>query len=124
MYLCLFLFPCSLVPLSSESINAPVATRSIMRIKVVQIPPQTPEDILTWLEKHVHLISEALVQVVDVLLHIPRAVASRNDGAFGFEKEGERFLPFVHGRGITESGMEDDEAVEVRIVGVEMSGFM
>ncbi|KAE8848664.1 hypothetical protein HRS9122_02680 [Pyrenophora teres f. teres] len=59
-FLLLFLLH-SLIPLTPEGIHAPVTTRNIMRIEIIKIPPQAPEQILAWLKQNVHFISKALV---------------------------------------------------------------
>lgn len=84
-FLLLFLLH-SLVSLAAEGINTPITTRDVMRIKVVEVPPQTPEQVLSWLEQDIHLISESLVQKVDILLQISWRVACCNDGNLCFEE--------------------------------------
>jgi hypothetical protein len=70
----------SLVPLSSEAPDAEVAAADITRIQIVQVPPQTPEPVLTGLDQQVHLASRFLLHPVDVPLHIEVGVSGANDG--------------------------------------------
>ena len=119
----LFLLSC-LVSLSSESIHAPVTARNIMRVQVVQVPSQTPEQVLSRLKQNVHLIAVALCKVVNVLLHIPWRVSRSDDGDLGFEEQGNCLLPLMHRGCVTKTRVEDDEAVEVGIVGVEVAGLV
>lgn len=124
MYFLFLLLLRRLVPFSSERIHAPITARSIMRVQVVQIPSQTPKQILAWLEQHIHLVSEALVQEIHILLHIPWAVSSGDDGALSLQQERKCLFPLVHRPRVSETWMEYDEAVKVWIVRLEMSSLM
>jgi hypothetical protein len=95
-----------------------------MWIEIVQVPPQTPKQILARLKQHIQLVSETLVQVVNVLLHVPWAIPCRDDGALGLEQERKCFLPFVHRSRVAETRVEDNKAVKVRVIWVEVSGFV
>lgn len=95
MYLFLLVLLRRLIPLAAERVDTPVAARDIMRVKIIEIPPQASEQILTRFEQHVHLIAEPVLQEIDVLLHIPRAVSGRDDGYLGLKEERERLFPLM-----------------------------
>jgi hypothetical protein len=110
-----------LVSLAAESVYSPVTACDIMWVEIVEVPAQASEQILARLKQYVHLVAEPLVQKVDVLLHIPGAVAGRDNWNLGLEEQRERFLPLV-GRGrVAEAWMEDNKAVKVGIVRVEVA---
>lgn len=119
----LFLLGC-LVALSTESVHTPVTASNIMGVKIIQIPPQAPEQVLAWLEQDIHLVTVALRQMVDVLLYVPWRVTGGDDGDLGLEEQRECLFPFVHGGCVAETGVEDDEAVEVGVIGVEVAGLV
>ena len=58
------------------------------------------------------------------MFHIPWRIACSNYGNLGLKKERYRLLPFMHRGWVTETWMEADEAVEVGVIGVEMTGFV
>lgn len=119
----LFFLGC-LVSLSTESIHAPVTARNVMRVEIVQVPSQTSEQVLTRLKQDVHLVAVTLRQVIYILLYIPRRVTSSDDGYLGLEKQRQSLFPLVHRGCVTETGVEDDEAIKVRIVWVEVAGLV
>ncbi len=124
MHLLVFLLLCSFISLATESVHTPVAARNVMRVKVVKIPSQTPEEVLARLEQHVHFIAESLVQKVHILLHIPWTVSSCDDWYLRLEEERQRLFPFVCGGRITEARVEYNEAVEVGVVGIKVARLM
>lgn len=121
MHLRIVLLLGCLIALSAERINAPVTTRDIMRIIIVEVPAQAPKEVLAGLEQDIHFVAEALLQMVDILLHVPGRVAGCNDGALCLEEQRERLLPLVHAGCVAEARVEDDEAVKVRVVRVKVA---
>jgi hypothetical protein len=119
----LFFLGC-LVSLSAESIHAPVTARDIMRVEIVQVPSQTSEQVLARLKQYVHLVAVTLRQVIYILLYIPRRVTSSDDGHLSLEKQRQSLFPLVHRGCVAKTGVEDDEAIEIRIVWVEVAGLV
>lgn len=104
------------IPLSSECPGSPVAACDVLRIQVVEIPPLTSEYVLAGLHEDVKLASTSLVNPVNVSLHVELRVASSNDWSFGLKQQRYRLRPLVGASGMPHSGMEEDEAIKVRVV--------
>ena len=109
------------IPLASKRPHAPVTSTNILRIQVVQIPPQAAEPVLAGLHEHVKLSRGRLVDPVNVALHILLRVARDDNGRLGLEEQGERLLPLVRAGRVAQAGVEHDEAVEIGVIGVEVA---
>ena len=86
---------CKDVPLPPESPNPPIPTTHIRRIKIVDIPPQTPKLIFPRPHQNIHLPAHLLLHPFQIPLHVPLRVPRADDGNFGFEKLRECVGPFV-----------------------------
>lgn len=95
-----------------------------MRVEVVQIPAQTAEDVLARLKEHVELAGAFLVHPVDVALHVPLSVTGAEYGDLRLEQLRERLGPLVRTGGVTQARVEEHEAVQVRIEGLEVLGVV
>lgn len=104
------------IPLASERPDAPVTAANILRVKVIDIPPQTPEDILARLQQDIKLAARLLAHPLNIPLHVELRVPRRDDGHLGLEQLRERLLPLVAARRVAQARVEEDEAVEVGVV--------
>lgn len=95
-----------------------------MGIQIVEIPAQTAENVLTGFEQNVEFTGTLLVDPVDVTFHIPLRVACADDGDLGLEELRERFLPFVGAGRVSQTRVEEHEAVQIRIEGLEVLRFV
>ena len=111
----------SLVLLSSECPDTPVGASHIIRLEIVEIPPQAPEAVLARLQQQIILALGLLINPLPVAFHVPLGVTSANDGDFRLEQLGKCLLPVVRARRMAEPWMEKHEAIEVRIKGREVS---
>jgi hypothetical protein len=104
-----------LIPLSSEAPDAKVAAADITGIQVVQIPPQTPEPVLTRLDQQVHLASRFLLHPFDIPLHVEVSVTSADDGHLHVQQLRKSFLPLVGAGWVAKTGVEAHDCVKVRV---------
>lgn len=95
-----------------------------MRVQVVQIPPQTTENILAWLKKYVEFTSAFLANPVDIPLHVPLCVPSGNDRDLGLQKLWQSFFPLMRARRVPEARMEKHKAVQIGIKRLEILRFV
>lgn len=95
-----------------------------MRVLVIQIPTQTAEDVLTRLEKHIELAGTLLIDPLDIALHIPLGVSSAENGDLSLEQLWEGLLPLSRAGGVTQTRVEEHEAIEVGIEGLEVVGLV
>lgn len=109
-----------LVPLSTETPHAKVATANIARIQIVEIPPQTPEPVLARLDEQIHLATGLRLDPFDVALHVEFCVAGANDGDLHVQKLGQSLLPLVRAGRVAQTRVEAYDGVEVRVEGAEM----
>lgn len=91
-----------------------------MGIQVVEIPSQTAEDVFPRLEQHVELPAALLMHPVDVALHVPLRIARADNGDLGLQELRESFLPFVRTGRVTKARVEQNNAVQVRVEGLEI----
>lgn len=114
----------SLVSLASKGPDTPVACRYILGIEIVQVPSQTPESVLTWLEQDIHFTANSLCDPIHVTLHVVLGVSGANDGDLCFQQWVDGFLPLVRGSGMSETWVEKHKSIKVRIVWGELLSFM
>lgn len=112
------------VPLSTESPHSPVTTSDILGVHVVEIPPQTPKGVLPRLQQQVELASGGLVDPFDVPLHVVLRVARHDNRRLGLQQHGDGLDPLVRAGGVAQARVEEHEAVEVRVVRVEVAGLV
>ena len=91
-----------------------------MRILVIQVPAQTAEDILPGLKKHIELPTTLLPHPVDIALQIPLRIPSADDRDLRLKQLRQRLLPLMRASRVTQTGMEEHEAIQVRIKGAEI----
>src|SRR5436309_1887052 len=73
------------IPLSSKRPNTPIATTDVLRIQVIQIPPQASEPILSWLHEEINFTSALIHHPLPVTLHVPFGVSGADDWDFGLK---------------------------------------
>lgn len=95
-----------------------------MRVQVVQIPAQTAEDVLTRLEKKIEFTRTLLVNPVDITFHIPLGVSGTENGDLSLQELRKSLSPLVRAGGVTQTGVEEHEDIQVRIKGLEVLGFV
>jgi hypothetical protein len=86
-----------------------------VRILIVQIPPQTAEDILTGLKKHIKLTPTLLMNPVDIPLKIPLRISCTQNRHLSLQQLRQRLLPLMRASWVSQSGMEQHKAIQVRI---------
>lgn len=91
-----------------------------MRVEIVQVPTETAEDILARLEQNIKFPRALLPHPVDVPFHVPLSVASRDDRHLGLQKLRKGLLPLVGTGRMSETRVEEHEAVQVRIERLEV----
>lgn len=95
-----------------------------MGIQIVEIPAQTAENVLTRFKQNVEFTSTFLVDPVDVSFHIPLRVSRADDRDLGLEELRERFLPFVRAGWVSQTRVEEHEAVQIGIKRLEVLRFV
>lgn len=108
------------IPLASERPQTPVSARDIMRIQIIQIPAQTAEDILAAFKEDVKFASTLLIDPIDVALHVKWGVSRAEDRNLGLQKLREGFCPLVRAGRVAQAWVEEHEAVQIRIKGLEI----
>ena len=91
-----------------------------MRIHIIQIPPQTAEDILTRFQQHVEFTGTLLMDPVDISLHVPLGITRAQNRHLGFQQLGQSARPLVGRSRVAESRVEQHEAVQVRVKRLEV----
>jgi len=86
-----------------------------MRILIIQIPPQTAEDILTRLKKHIKLTPTLLMNPVNIPLKIPLRISRTQNRHLSLQQLRQRLLPLMRASRVTEARMEKHKAIQVRI---------
>ena len=91
-----------------------------MRIHIIQIPPQAAEDILTRLKEDIKLTGTLFVHPIDIALHVPLRVTRTQNRHLSLQQLGQGLCPLVRRGRVAQTGVEQHEAVEIRVEGLEV----
>ena len=105
-----------LIPLASERPHSPVPAIDVCRIKIIDFPSQTSEDVLPRLHQQIVFTFDSLFDPLPVPLHVPLRIAGADDGDLCLQQHGQSLLPLVRAGRMAQAGMEEDEGVEIGVV--------
>lgn len=95
-----------------------------MRVQIIQIPPQTTEDVLPRFQQDISFTPALFANPVNVSLHVPLRVSRADDWDLCLQQLRESLLPFERAGRVAQTGVEEDHKVQVRVERLEVVGFV
>lgn len=91
-----------------------------MRIQIVQIPPQASKSVLPGLEQDVEFSRALFLDPVQIPFHIPLRISCAQDRHLRLQELRKGLFPFMRASRVSETRVEEHEAVKVWIIWVEV----
>ncbi len=113
-----------IISLPSPCPNAPIPTTNIGCVVIAQIPSQAAKLILSGGHQDVHFCAPFFLHEIYIPCHVPFAVACGDNRTLGLQQFWDGVFPFVNAGRVAEARMKKHKAIEVRVIGVEVLGFM
>lgn len=95
-----------------------------MRVQVIQIPSQTTEDVLARFQQDINFTSAFLANPINISLHVPLRVSRAYYRDLCLQQLRESLLPFERAGRVTQTGVEEDYKVQVRVEWLEVIRFV